>query len=172
MFLWSTKSLVIDFKNNEVSQRETMKYLLTVSLLGLCGTFIEYLHPSEELTESGRLYLYIEYLLYAAITIIGIYLCYDKNHKLGGENFIERFVCLALPVGIKSFTIIMILMVGMGISRGFMSEGGLDLYLADPSNMIKYGVFYEILFYSGIYKAIININEQPVMAENKILQGN
>ncbi|WP_053911371.1 hypothetical protein [Pseudoalteromonas sp. SW0106-04] len=154
MYLWRTNQLIADFKNNNVSQKETMKYLLTVSLFMLLGSFFMELFPSDELSDKETMYLYIQYLMIALITILGIYFCYEKNQKIDSKNFIERFICFSLPVAIKSFFIITLFFIGMAVFREMIKAGGADLYLNDPKNILKYTIFYELFFYFGIYKAI------------------
>ncbi len=154
MYLWKTNQLIADFNDGNVSQKETMKYLLTVSLFMLLGSFIVELFPSDELSDQETMYLYIQYLLITIVTFLGIYFCYEKNQKADAKNFIERFICFSLPVAIKSFVLVTLLFIAMAVVRELIKEGGADIYLSDPKNILKYSIFYELLFYFGIYKAI------------------
>ena len=160
MYFWNTKKLVEDFKNDDVSQKEAMKYLIAISLFMVLGTFLSELFPSDELSDKESMYLYIEYLLITLITIIGVYLCYEKNEKVDSKNFIERFVCFALPIGIKSFLLILTIFIGMAIIHGNIKSGGFEAYMADPFNEIKYSIFYELFFYQGVYRAIGKLKQQ------------
>lgn len=161
MYLWKTNQLVADINNGNVSQKETMKYLLTVSLFMLLGSFITDLIPRNELSDKETMYIYIEYLMITLITILGVYFCYEKNQKIDAKNFIERFICFSLPVAIKSFVLAMALMIVMAFFRELLKAGGADIYLSDPKTTIKISILYELFFYISVYNAFrgLHFNE-------------
>lgn len=162
MYLWNTNQLVADFNDGNVSQKETMKYLLTVLLFMLLGSFILDFIPNDDLSDKETMYLYIEYLMVTIVTILGVYFCYEKNQKVDAKNFIERFICFSLPVAIKSFVLVTLLFIAMAVVRELIKTGGADLYLSDPKNILKYSIFYELFFYFGIHKAIGKIHNNEV----------
>lgn len=104
MYLFRTNRLIEDFQNDDVSQKETLKYLV-VLWLGFVAVnlfFEMFLNfsgkPLSQLTPKA---VFIKYAIIAIINIGGIYYCYRKNYQGNETRFVERFVCLSIPVGFK-----------------------------------------------------------------------
>ena len=160
MYFWKTNKLVEDFNNGNVSQKDTMKYLLVISLFSLFLSFLSDCFPAEELSNKESTYLYVEYLFIVLITIVGIYFCYKKNEKIDSSNFIERFVCFSLSAGIKSAIFTLIYFIGRGIIHDYLNPDLLISYFDNPSSYVKLNIFYEVLFYLSVYNSIGKLKQQ------------
>jgi len=97
MYLWNTKALAKELKEGTLSEREKFKYYIVgVILFNIMTMF-----PSSggsSLTD----YL-IGIVISSLILFVGAYVCYGVNKAGDNINFIERFICLSLPIGIKFF---------------------------------------------------------------------
>ena len=94
MYIWKIEALVEDFKANRVTQREKMKYCLLSSVIALVVLHLPYEAHSPTLHT-------IEFLISVAITIGGILLCFKANQSGDDEEFIDRVICLGLPITIR-----------------------------------------------------------------------
>ena len=106
MYLWKTKELVSKMKSNEISQTEKFKYFLVFVILGTISkelsSYISYtlISPSFQAV--------IASILTTVIVISGTFLCYKTNKNGDDKEFIDRFFCISLPIGIKFFVILFI----------------------------------------------------------------
>ena len=94
MHIWNTSVLVEELRARQVSQREKAKYLAVTSA---CISLLPYAYlqsPTSPL-------LAVEAVLTALITLVGITACYHANVRGDGEEFLDRFVCLSLPLGLR-----------------------------------------------------------------------
>ncbi len=99
MYFWNTRALSEDLRAGRVSQHEKMKYLLAGTLTFSVGSYL--LVPEEPST-----LLAVDALITAVITVGGVLACYRANRRGDNEEFIDRFICLSWPVGIRVVTAI------------------------------------------------------------------
>ena len=100
-FFNNTK-LAHKLKNDQVSSKEKLWYLIISTLIIYLG----------DLLDDGDTSGYIDWILSIAdciIVTITIYVCYRINSKGDGDKFIERFVCLTVPISIRGLVLIIIL---------------------------------------------------------------
>lgn len=98
MYLWNIKKLREDLKENRVSSREKMKYFL-VFMLVVGGSFYVGLGFGDAGIPYG--YTLFEALAFIIITIAGMLVCYQANKQGDDKEFIERFICIGFPIGIR-----------------------------------------------------------------------
>lgn len=103
MYLLRTSRLIEDIQNEVVTQKETMKYLfvfmLGIVVLNLC--FELFLLTEEPMSVLTPKVILLKNFIITIITIGGIYYCYRKNYQGNDTNFVERFICLSIPIGFK-----------------------------------------------------------------------
>jgi uncharacterized membrane protein len=106
MYLWKIDSLVNDFKEDKVTQKEEFKYVL---LYGVIFTFLtdKFLY----IDNIYNIYDTIDSITMLIIIIIGTYYCYLVNSKGDNKNFMVRYVSMGIPVGIR----IMLIAFPLGI---------------------------------------------------------
>jgi uncharacterized membrane protein len=139
MYFWNYHALARDFRQGRVSARERFKYLLAIMIYvptGLMGSnwipgiyrFIYSMSNSILAKQASRVpplkifndYNYLTDILIIAITALGIALCYWTNRKGDSKKFIERFMCLSIPISIRiSFYVLFIFLAILGASLGY-----------------------------------------------------
>jgi len=108
MYIWNTKKLATDIKNNNLTEHDKMKYYLVYSVI-----------VTIFLTISSRpftLPLLVEQILSVGIIIFGISITFKTNKGNKGSDYIARVTCLSLPIFIK----IVLLCFGGGIIIGVL----------------------------------------------------
>lgn len=102
MYLWNTRALATELKDGTLSQRERFKYYLlgTVAYASAVELLSYYPEESTILNISNS-------VITIAITIFGIVWCYIQNQAGEGHEFIDRMVCLSVPVVIR-FTALLV----------------------------------------------------------------
>lgn len=97
MSLFKDKVLALRLKNNEVSSTERFFYLLIFMLL---VTFAD-LIPEKNTNQWDT---YINIFNFFSMTICLI-ICHNTNKSGDDKNFIERYICLNIPVAIRAIII-------------------------------------------------------------------
>lgn len=149
MYLWNTDALAKELKEGMLSEREKFKYFITYTLL----YEIVILITSFSVRAFSSVEIFLA-LLSLFIIFFGTYQCYQVNKTGDGINFIERFICLGLPITIKIFVlyllgtiiflIIMIVLGGKSSDLGnYESFWGLFFLVT--------GYLISILFYWRVY---------------------
>lgn len=107
MYFFRDKKLAEALKVDAVGQKEQMQYFLIVSL---CFSLLMTTFMYEALYDSGaNAYDYMIDVMSLLFTVIHILIAYRINEKGDGENFLSRYICLSLPVGVQTFLVAIIL---------------------------------------------------------------
>ncbi|UHA74880.1 hypothetical protein [Paenibacillus sp. 481] len=105
MYWWSTKKLIADFRAGQVSEKQKLKYLITFALLhAISAEVLLWLNSEEGVIYN--IYDWITVLTHILLIGWGISACYKANVAGDGKHFIERFICLSVPITIRYITII------------------------------------------------------------------
>lgn len=137
MYLWNYKALAHELKEHKLTSKEKLKYLLAIMCYvptGLMGSnwipgfyrfiyrmtnFIVYQQaPRVPPLKIFHNYNYLTDLTTAVIIGVGVMLCFMINRRGDGRNFIERFMCLSIPITIRVSIyslIIFILVLGSSV---------------------------------------------------------
>ncbi len=161
-YFWHVDDLVHDLRAGIVTEYEKMRYFLwTVVLHSAQGlSFMKDISPAEKSLIS------VFVLIGLFILIWGIYHCYRMNKQFGdNKNFIERFVCLSFPLGIKIGVLSALLFIAVlalvaiiialifSIKYAPPADSLKDLYFAFAKSPIK--LMFEAL--ANIYFAAVSI---------------
>ncbi len=91
MYLWNVNALVKDLREDNVSEKEKLKYYLFTIVSNIVFT--------------------IDLSWYAVIPIIvgilGILSCFEVNSKNDNKQFLDRMICINVPLCIRFITIIL-----------------------------------------------------------------
>jgi len=87
MYLWNTKALITDLRNDQVTQKEQLKYFLFSTI------------PLYAMPQLETYYTVVNIVL----ILIGTLLCYNSNVEGDNKDFIVRYICLSIPIGIRIF---------------------------------------------------------------------
>jgi len=151
MYLWNTKALAKELKEGTLSEGEKFKYyLFGVIIYALLFEFGGYL--DKEIFTTVNLLLSITIV---SLDIIGIYLCYEANKQGDGLLFIERIVCLSVPLGIRILVLSIVLLIIFSIVGAIFSAIFFPDYSANSlADIILTLTLYviSIWFYYRLYK--------------------
>jgi len=152
MYLWNTKALATKLKTGELSQADRFKYLfLGVIMFALIGEVASCLGSIRtpaviEITESIIVFI---------IIVGGTLLCYKANKRGDNKEFIDRYICLTVPIFLK----LMALLISVFIVYIFVAYkvlGGMSHIFMDLTTWIDslFTVLFEALFYWRLIKHI------------------
>lgn len=143
MNLWNTKSLAIKLKEGSLSPSERFKYffifILFTAFFMEVSLYIGQMPGVITLTES---------LIVIIITGVGTLLSYKINKAGDNKEFIDRYVCLSIPILIK----LIVLLIGFYIIYllvGYRVLGDtFDKYIDSTSWMdVLFTSLFELLFF-------------------------
>ena len=111
MYFWKDKELAKRLHENAVSQKEQMKYFLIFSVLSTLLTTAIFnfniWHAAEQLTISD----YATDITMIAFAFASVLICYRVNAHGDNADFIARWICLSLPVSIRTLAVGFCLMI-------------------------------------------------------------
>ena len=111
MYFWKVDDLVADLRDNNVTPKEEMKYLICWCLLAWLSLWFISALPSED----ANIYEHASWFFSIFISVLGIYACYRVNSEGDGKDFITRMICLSIPVVIRvSVLCLPFLLLGFG----------------------------------------------------------
>jgi hypothetical protein len=151
MVFWNVEKLAVRFKNNEVTEKEKFQYLL----IFLVSTSLLSYFPVEYTSNGEK---YIEMFVALTISILGTLACYIQNQKGDGRFFIERFISLGFPIGIKIIVLGILLYILFLFISLFVTAGRLVDHLFID---ILFITIAEIVFYMLVYRWIRFVSHEP-----------
>ena len=89
-----------------------------------------------------------------AIAIVGILLCFTANGGGHGRHFIERFVCLGWPVGIRVVVYMLLPLIVLAILAGVVEGAGRGYSVLT----FAWGVVVGLWFFLWIRRKLIAIS--------------
>lgn len=119
MYFWNYHALVDDLRRGNLTERQKLIYFLVYfSIFIINGSFVE----------AGDMALKIFGIVVAiAIQVITAVVCYRANSRGDGRNFLERYICLQVPMTIRFWVF------GIVIGALFVIVfGGLLLHMPGP----------------------------------------
>ncbi|AIF81026.1 hypothetical protein I862_02315 [endosymbiont of Acanthamoeba sp. UWC8] len=131
MIFWNDIKLALQLRNSEIDEDEKFYYyLVTVVLFTICGL------------KGGLLALSVE--------IIGLFCIFKANRRGDNKAFIERVVCLSLPIAVKGFVLLLLIISIEMLMLEFIinSKSGLNSFILINS------LFYLFYYYIRLYKSI------------------
>jgi hypothetical protein len=144
MYVWNSRALAAELRTGELAQRERVKYLIATLLLAMIpiparvwglDCLPNWVTPVEE-------------LIAALGTIAGVLICFSRNEKGDGRQFIDRFICLgwttAIRVGVAFAAAQFILVDLARLSMGDASViyKGLRMGMDQSIGILFEGVFF------------------------------
>lgn len=155
MYFWKINKLVKELSENSISQNEKYKYLLTFMII---TAFI--IEVSEYVSENPSFIPITCSILVLLATVVGTIYCYRLNRQGDNLDFVDRYICLYIPIFIK-VTVFFIIMFSSYMILGFIFFGDVFDRFTDSTNWIDviFIVGFECLFYwilSGSIKKVSN----------------
>lgn len=156
MYLWRIKKLAGDLKADRVSEWEQVKYLLVLVLpmiaFSYLPAFLAMLGPAI----MSAVPLFLEMVVFLAITIGGITMNFRANQRGDGREFLKRFICLSVPVNIRILIYSLPIFLVLGVFSVFLGEV-MGVSLAEQSSSI-FALGTELLSYLWIRSYILEIS--------------
>lgn len=91
MYFWNINALIEDLRLNKVTERDKMlNFLVTITILVLIASSA------------------LDIILF----VVGIILCFRTNSNGDNKNFIDRVICLSVPIFSRLFPVALILYFG------------------------------------------------------------
>lgn len=126
MYLWNTKALAKELKEGTLSESDKFRYYIVVVILYTVLLMFPTRGGSSDAVDS------IIGILIAILAIFfGTYICYKVNKSGDNVNFVERFICLSLPIAIKIFLLWVLVVILTVVSAFILGFTGV---LDSPSN--------------------------------------
>ncbi len=113
MYLWNINKLASDLKDNTVSEGEKVKYFIfSVFWSAFFHAMGPYSCPNPDQTTL------ILSVIYIICLPTGVWICYRANSGGDGQNFLERFICLCVPICVRLtlFAIVFFFLFGITLS--------------------------------------------------------
>jgi ribose/xylose/arabinose/galactoside ABC-type transport system permease subunit len=117
MYFWKVDNLVEDFKSGKMNQKEEFKYMLLSTVLMIFAS-----DPLLYIGNSYNIYDSVSTILMLAVSVWGVYYCYNINSSGDNKDFIVRVICIGLPVGIRLLVIFIPIFILVGTLGGFLNE--------------------------------------------------
>jgi hypothetical protein len=162
MYLWDTKALANELKAGTLKQSEKFRYFLIFVMVG----YME-IDLAIYLNEPYTLNDLITSTVITIFTGIAIYLCYRINREGDDLEFLERYICLTLPVSIRFIAVILMIFIGVLTLSAFLGDS-FDLWVEEGS-LLEWIVILlmEIIYFWRIWVAI-KLTAHPLKDINKI----
>lgn len=157
MYFWRVNSLVEDFRNDKVTEKEKLKYMI---LFGIVVAIIS--DPIMWIDSKYSIMDTINLIVMIVTTTLGTYYCYSKNKSGDNKDFITRFMCLGLPVGLRLFVfalpvfiIVGVIEIKYGIGKQ-INKLGEDVYLTTINHVVV-DFFFELIYFAYLGKKLNEI---------------
>jgi len=166
MYLWKVNNLIDDLRNDRITEKESMKYLVVTSVLYILG--------NDSYFTIGLEYSYLDTIstfLIIAITIVGTLYCYSANNIGDNRDFIKRFFCLSLPVSIRLLVIVTPLAIVSAVlateywPEAFSTAPLGETYKTDIWS-VSLGVLVEVLFFWYVGYSIRKTSTPDIQSVN------
>lgn len=140
LYLWNSKALAKDIKNERLSEREWKNYYLAGSLIITLSFYVAALVPRE-----NTLSIMTEAVLMLLIFILGINSTF-KTHENNGEsvaNYVAKMIALLVPITIK----IIALSFAVGFVIGIVEAMGSGIYFSEWMQVAISVIMQVIIFW-------------------------
>jgi hypothetical protein len=147
MFIWNISEISYRLINNSLSEQEKMKHYLILNIL-LVFTILFLVESFDSMH-----FIFLNMGIQILITSLGILLCYQSNKKGDNKYFIERMICLSLPIFFRIMILNALTTIPIVIFDYF-SVADNDLYYIAKNGLLC------ILFYLWLNAYIVKIAQQ------------
>lgn len=151
MYVWNTRGLADDLRARRVPEPEKFRYFLAFMFISSLATEAAQYMPEEATAVplSGS-------ALVVLATLVGTSSCYIANRQGDNECFMERFICLSLPVLVRTMVVFTVLYTAFLVAGALVGGEGFEK-LSEETTIA------DVVFFAGVEIAIF------VMIRNHIL---
>ena len=143
MYLWNTKALAMKLKNGELKQSDRFTYFIVFIILIALISEVSF-YTTEDLT----VITITDSIISIIITVIGTLISYKINKNGDDREFIDRYICISIPITFKLISLSMVCYTFYLIGCYLILGNEFDKYLDTTTwiDVIIYQVF-GLLFY-------------------------
>lgn len=144
--LFDVQYMAQALKNNALSERRKMIYMLLV-LVGIVALY-------EVILGAGLIYnawSAVQGVMLVTTSALGIVSAFWANQRYKGTNFIERYICLALPAGVLSAALSIAIYIPYELTRGdYDADAPIQLTGFDFTIACFIQLFYFVVIVYGL----------------------
>jgi hypothetical protein len=143
MFFWNINELKQQHRNNSISELDSLKYILLLSLIGMLPI------PKPPYFTTGTFFYYV---FGATIFVLGTVYCYRRNGGSSGKNFLVRYISLSWVLAIRFLPSLLVLgaLMAFGVFSRFE-------FIEQKVIVIVITYTYSIIYYWRISHHIADI---------------
>jgi len=120
MFLWNVGGLARALKADLINDRQKSYYLAALAMLGITLITCYRILPPTCTPPERSIIDILGGLIYGFIALNGVIRVFHINMAGDGRFFIDRFICLALPITIRIISYFLLISLPIGIIRAFL----------------------------------------------------
>jgi hypothetical protein len=158
MILFSSRKLELALSKNQLNGWEKTKYYILPAVLGALSGPAFWARPIYGQKHPSALFPFSIFfaLLYAFIAYQGIKICFHSNEATDGKDFLERMICLSLPILVWLYivllpvSIVLLAIVGFLFDAKHSPEAGLRISIG----WYFFGAVWFWLFYFLLNRSI------------------
>lgn len=158
MYLWNVKALASDLRDDKVTERNKLSYYLLYVLFGSVVS---------EIAKFGPLNINVYSLAIAIsnilIIVLGICFCFVTNSKGDNRDFINRFICLSIPISCRIASFMVLGILALYKIGGLIGGQAFDSFMYDSKEIQKL-IFMPII--GILYFYLISLNLKWIGKEN------
>jgi hypothetical protein len=102
MHLWNMKTLSEELRDGKLTEAQTFKYFLVVTILSSGSWSMAWLYGMGTPLTSVPIGFIFPVVCFAVI-VVGLIACFRSFQQNNGVQFIQQFMCLLLPANIRAF---------------------------------------------------------------------
>lgn len=106
MYFWNTNKLIDDLKNERLADKDYKNYYLISASITFLMMFAIRFSPVVDIVPST-----INTVITILMLIIAVNFCFTANGGGHGKQFLNRLICISLPITIKIFLVYFLLFV-------------------------------------------------------------
>ena len=153
MHIWRIKSLTDEMKNGRLTDGGAFGYFFLATSLN-CLSYFTVMLIGVKTPLATIPYGTMIVALDVAIIMAGLFISFRTFQRRGGHEFVQTFVCLLLPAGIRTFIFCLPLYVAAGIAIYHFSPENRQIAMAQTSAIImtitlivQFGIIYRNLLF-------------------------
>ena len=132
MYFWNTNKLIDDLKNERLATSDYKNYYLAGGVGALLMVFCMRFSPVTNMILST-----IDIVLSIIMLIIGINLCFRVNGGNQGRQFLNRLICIVLPISIRILLVYFLFFIFFNDFVKFYHHH-LQLFVAHSPSLLQY----------------------------------
>ena len=160
MYFWNTNKLIDDLKNERLADRDYKNYYLVSASVTCLMMFSMRFSPVVDVVPS-----IIDIVISLIMLIIGMNRCFAANGGNNGTQFLNRLICLFLPIGVKMLLAYLLffifIVIGFIFSARFIDVNQIPELIKPYQGWVTLflSIFMQVIMYWRFCVALKKIND-------------